>query len=48
MIWAYLFPLGAAARQQYTSAMALGLEDADFNAVFESFLNAMGTRPKRK
>ena len=41
-------PLGAAARQQYTSAMALGLEDADFNAVFESFLNAMGTRPKRK
>ena len=41
-------PLGAAARQQYTSAMALGLEDADFNAVFESFLNAMGTKPKRK
>ncbi|MDE0330294.1 MAG: NAD(P)-dependent oxidoreductase [Nitrospinae bacterium] len=41
-------PLGAAARQQYTSAMALGLEDADFNAVFEAFLNAMGTRPKRK
>ncbi len=41
-------PLGATARQQYTSAMALGLEDADFNAVFESFLNAMGTRPKRK
>ena len=41
-------PLGAAARQQYTSAMALGLEDADFNAVFESFLNAMGTRPKRR
>ena len=41
-------PLGAAARQQYTSAMALGLEDADFNAVFESFLNAMGKKPKRK
>ncbi|MYA96287.1 MAG: NAD(P)-dependent oxidoreductase [Nitrospinae bacterium] len=41
-------PLGAAARQQYTSAMALGLENADFNAVFEAFLNAMGTRPKRK
>lgn len=41
-------PLGAAARQQYTSAMALGLEDADFNAVFEAFLNAMGARPKRK
>ena len=40
-------PLGAAARQQYTSAMALGLEHADFNAVFESFLNATGVRPKR-
>ncbi len=41
-------PLGAAARQQYTSAMALGLEHADFNAVFEAFLNAMGRRPKKK
>ncbi len=41
-------PLGAAARQQYTSAVALGLEGADFNAVFESFLNAMGVRPKKK
>ena len=41
-------PLGAAARQQYTSAMALGFENADFNAVFEAFLNAMGTKPKRK
>ncbi len=41
-------PLGAAARQQYTSAVALGLEGADFNAVFESFLNAMGMRPKTK
>ncbi len=41
-------PLGAAARQQHTSAMALGLEHADLNAVFEAFLNAMGVRPKRK
>ncbi len=41
-------PLGAAARQQYTSAMALGLEQADFNAVFEAFLNAMGVKTKRK
>ncbi len=41
-------PLGAAARQQYTSAMALGLENADFNAVFEAFLNAMGMEPKKK
>ena len=43
-----LVPLGAAARQQHTSAMALGLELADLNAVFEAFLNAMGVRPKRK
>ena len=41
-------PLGAAARQQYASAVALGLEEADFNAVFEAFLNAMGVRPKKK
>ena len=41
-------PLGAAARQQYTSAMALGLGQSDFNAVYEAFLNAMGTRPKKK
>ena len=41
-------PLGAAARQQHTSAMALGFEHADLNAVFEAFLNAMGVRPKRK
>ncbi len=41
-------PLGAAARQQHTSAMALGFEHADLNAVFEAFLNAMGTKPKKK
>ncbi len=41
-------PMGAAARQQHTSAMALGFEHADLNAVFEAFLNAMGVRPKRK
>ena len=41
-------PLGAAARQQHTSAMALGLEHADLNAVFEAFLNGMGMKPKRK
>ena len=41
-------PLGAAARQQHTSAMALGFKHADLNVVFEAFLNAMGVRPKRK
>ena len=41
-------PLGAAARQQHTSAMALGFEHADLNAVFETFLNAAGVRIKRK
>jgi 3-hydroxyisobutyrate dehydrogenase-like beta-hydroxyacid dehydrogenase len=41
-------PLGVAARQQYVSARALGLGKADFNAVFESFLNAMGMKPKKK
>ena len=40
-------PIGAAARQQHTSAMALGFEHADLNAVFEAFLNAMGMKPKR-
>ena len=41
-------PIGAAARQQHTSAMALGFEHADLNAVFEAFLNAAGMRIKRK
>ncbi len=41
-------PLGVAARQQYVSARALGLGKADFNAVFEAFLNAMGVKPKKK
>ncbi len=47
-------PLGSAARQQYVSAMALGLGKADFNAVFESFLSAAGAagaagkKPKRR
>ncbi|MEE9276234.1 MAG: NAD(P)-dependent oxidoreductase [bacterium] len=40
-------PLGAAARQQYVSAMALGHLKSDFNAVFEAYLNAMGEEPKK-
>ena len=41
-------PLGVAARQQYISAEALGLGRADFNAVYEAFLNAAGKKPKRR
>ncbi len=41
-------PLGVAARQQYVSAKALGLGRADFNAVYEAYLNAMGVKPKKK
>ncbi len=41
-------PLGVAARQQYVAAKALGLGRADFNAVFEAYLNAAGKKPKRR
>ena len=42
-------PLGAAARQQHTSAMALGLEQADLQRGFRGFPERrMGVRPKRK
>ncbi len=41
-------PLGVAARQQYVAAIALGLGQADFNAVFEGYLNAAGEKPKRR
>ncbi|MAE06429.1 MAG: hypothetical protein CMH76_08850 [Nitrospinae bacterium] len=41
-------PLGVAALQQYVTAIALGLRQADFNAVFESYLNAAGEKPKRQ
>jgi 3-hydroxyisobutyrate dehydrogenase len=41
-------PLGVAARQQYVAAKALGLGRADFNAVFEAYLNAAGIKPKRR
>ena len=41
-------PLGAAARQKHTSAIALGFEQTDGNAVFETFLNAAGMRIKKK
>jgi 3-hydroxyisobutyrate dehydrogenase-like beta-hydroxyacid dehydrogenase len=40
-------PLGVAARQQYVAAKALGLGTADFNAVFEAYLNAAGEKPQR-
>ena len=41
-------PLGVAARQQYVAAKALGLGKADFNAVFEAYINAIGKKPKRR
>ena len=41
-------PLGVAALQQYVTAIALGLRQADFNAVFESYLNAAGEKPMRQ
>jgi len=41
-------PLGVAALQQYVAAIALGLGKADFNAVFEGYLNATGMKPKRR
>lgn len=41
-------PLGVAARQQYVAAAALGLGRADFNAVFEACIHAMGGKIKRK
>ena len=39
-------PLGAAARQQYVAAAALGLARADFNAVFEAYIHAGGGKAK--
>jgi 3-hydroxyisobutyrate dehydrogenase-like beta-hydroxyacid dehydrogenase len=41
-------PLGVTALQQYVAAIALGFGQADFNAVFEGYLNATGVKPKRK
>lgn len=41
-------PLGVAALQQYVAAIALGLGQADFNAVFEGYLSATGVKPKRR
>lgn len=41
-------PLGVAARQQYVAAAALGLARADFNAVFEAYIHAMGGKVKQK
>ncbi len=41
-------PIGVAARQLHTSAVARGFEQADGNAVFEAFLSAAGMRIKRK
>jgi len=40
-------PLGVAARQQYVAAAALGLGRADFNAVFEAYIHAMGGKVKQ-
>ncbi len=40
-------PVGAAARQQYVTAQALGFGESDFNTVFESYIQASGGKAKR-